>query len=213
MDAQIIPHVVTPLVAAFGIGLLLGIERELSHKPAGLRTQVLITVGTAVFVLSGKSLGVGVAGHISANIITGLGFLGAGVILQHGGTVRGLTTAALIWVNGALGVAVALERYALAATGLIAAILVLRWLGALERRIGRRCQITQYEVVARQSMDLLGAVQEAIRSAHFQEGPLSLDRQPGKTSVQFAFCASPTLHQQFVERLRNMDDVLTLKAR
>ena len=119
-------HIVIPLAAAFAIGILLGLEREMAHKPAGLRTQVLINVGTTVFVLAATSVGGSSAERVAANVLTGLGFLGAGVILQHGGSVRGLTTAALIWVNGSLGVAVGLGNYLLAGSGAVVALVALR---------------------------------------------------------------------------------------
>ncbi len=76
LDSPILAHQLIPLAAAVAIGLVLGFEREMSHKPAGLRTQLLITVGTAIFVLSGKSFSQAEAPRIAANVVTGLGFLG-----------------------------------------------------------------------------------------------------------------------------------------
>jgi len=89
--SAIFHNLVTPLSAAYCCGLILGLERELAHKPAGLRTQVLISLGTTMFVLTGQQMG-GESARITANVITGFGFLGAGVVLQHQGTVRGMTT-------------------------------------------------------------------------------------------------------------------------
>ncbi len=90
-----------PLGIALGIGAALGLERELAHKPAGLRTQALITFGTTLFIIAVQSMRPEEVGRVAANVLTGLGFLGGGVILRERGNVRGLTTAALIWVNGA----------------------------------------------------------------------------------------------------------------
>lgn len=211
LDPGILAHLIAPLAVAFSVGLLLGLEREMSHKPAGLRTQLLITVGTTVFVLAGKAFGSVEEGRVAANVITGLGFLGAGVIFQHRGTVRGLTTAALIWVNGGLGLAVGLENYRLAAIGAVLALLALRFLGAVERRMGQKCRIFQYQVTARENDDLVRAVHEALERCHFQEGPLSFDRRQGEIRMRFGFCNPPSRHQEFAEKLRRMPALIDLR--
>ena len=90
------PEYLPALAVAAAIGLALGLERETAHKPAGLRTQLLVTFGTALFVLAGRTLGEDGGSRVAANVLTGLGFLGGGVILHQRGAVRGLTTAALI---------------------------------------------------------------------------------------------------------------------
>lgn len=207
-----------PLIAlcrvavAGGIGLLLGLEREMSHKPAGLRTQVLVTVGATLFILSSVSLGADAAGKVAANIVTGLGFLGAGVIFRDGGTVRGLTTAALIWVNGALGVAAAFGDYILAVGGAIAAVLVLRMFGYVEGRMATKCRVARYHVTARDSPELMRSVQEALGHAHFQEGPLSFSRKDGVLSMRFAFCNPPPRHEEFMAALRGFPGVIDLEV-
>jgi putative Mg2+ transporter-C (MgtC) family protein len=99
------------------IGFVVGFERELMGSPAGDRTFSLVAIGSALFtVLSFEVFG-GVGndpGRIAANIVTGIGFLGGGMILKEGGTVRGLTTAAGIWAVAAVAMAVATDRYLLA---------------------------------------------------------------------------------------------------
>ncbi len=211
MDGAIATDVVVPLAVATAIGLALGLEREMSHKPAGLRTQVLVTVGTTLFV-AGTSLGTDGSGKIAANVGTGLGFLGAGVIFRDGGTVRGLTTAALIWVNGALGLTAALGHYALAAGGTVVALLALRILGSVEQRMETKCHVAQYRVTARESDALVRTVHEALSQGHFQEGPMSFSRQDGRIVLRFAFCNASHLHQDFAESLRRMPDVVDLEV-
>lgn len=211
LDVASLVHLLVPLAVATGIGLVLGFEREMSHKPAGLRTQVLVTVGTAVFVLAGRSLG-SEGARIAANVIPGLGFLGAGVILQHRGNVRGLTTAALIWVNGGLGLAAGLESYALAGTGAAITLLALRVLGRVEKRMATKCHVSLYQVTARESDELMRVVHEAINRCHIPEGPLSFDRQDGKIVMRFGFCNPPARHQEFIEKLHHMPEVTDLKV-
>src|ERR1051325_5498779 len=94
------------VLLAAGLAAAIGLEREYHQKPAGLRTNILIGMGAAVFmILSLAVTGPGSADRIAAQIVTGIGFLGAGAILHSGETVHGLTTAATIWVNAAIGMA------------------------------------------------------------------------------------------------------------
>jgi len=115
------------LLLAAGLGALLGVEREYRHKPAGLRTNILISIGAALFTIVSIELttGGGSGDRVAAQIVTGIGFLGAGAILRHGATVQGMTTAATIWVNAAIGMAAGagLLRLAIATTMLTIAVL------------------------------------------------------------------------------------------
>ena len=113
------------LATAFLIGFLVGLERQLAHKSAGLRTNLLVAVGSAIFVLLSLEMtagGKGDATRIVGQVATGVGFLGAGVILHRGLNVQGLTTAATIWCSSALGCMAAAGYLAEA---LIAALVVL----------------------------------------------------------------------------------------
>lgn len=208
LEALLLPHILLSLAVATAIGTALGLEREMSHSHAGLRMQLLIIVGTVLFVMAGRSMSGAETGRVAANVVTGLGFLGAGVILQHRGTVRGLTTAALIWVNGALGMTVALERYDLAVTGTVLALLVLRLLGPVEKRLGLKCRVVSYQVSALESDMVVRAVHDELGSSHFQDGPLSFDRKDGRLLMRFAFCNPPSRHDRFVELLRKLPEVI-----
>jgi putative Mg2+ transporter-C (MgtC) family protein len=114
------------LLAAFAFGALVGAEREFHDKAAGLRTIILISVGAALFtIFSVKIAGDNDPGRIAAQIVTGVGFLGAGVILHRQGQVRGLTTAATIWVAAALGVGAGLGYLVFTFVATILIVLVL----------------------------------------------------------------------------------------
>ena len=130
------------LVLAIVLGGAVGLERELLEKPAGLRTNILICVGAALFThLSvqftswGSVLTPADPGRIAAQIVSGIGFLGAGTIIQSRGSVVGLTTAATIWVVAAIGMAVGAGALVAAVGGTILMLFVLVGLGALERRL------------------------------------------------------------------------------
>ena len=101
------------LIAAL-LGAVLGLEREWRGKEAGLRTNTLIAIGAALFTVMSMQFG-GDPGRLAAQIVTGVGFLGAGAIMRTGANVQGLTTAALIWVNAAIGVAAGAGRIRLVA--------------------------------------------------------------------------------------------------
>ena len=133
------------LVMAVVLGGAIGWEREASSKPAGLRTNILICVGAALFTdLSIRFGGFAIEGavrdpaRIAAQIITGIGFLGAGTIIQARGTVTGLTTAATLWVVAGIGMSVGSGSYveAVGATALVLVVLVL--LAPMENAIARR---------------------------------------------------------------------------
>jgi len=129
------------LLLAALCGGLLGFERELKQKSAGLRTNMLIAIGSALFTLMSFELADGVGAdptRIAAQIVTGIGFLGAGAIMRTNGGIQGLTTAATIWVNAAVGVAAGGGEYHLAfiATGVTLGVLLLLY--PLERVIDRR---------------------------------------------------------------------------
>ena len=118
------PDDLIKLAVAMVIGCAIGLEREVHNKAAGLRTIILICVGATLITIISLRFG---DSRIAANIISGVGFLGAGVIMREEGRVRGLTTASTIWVSAALGLAVGYGEYVLAGVFGVAVIVVL-WL-------------------------------------------------------------------------------------
>jgi len=129
------------------LGAVVGIERELTGKEAGLRTTILICLGAALFTeLSTTLAGPGADNtRITAQIVTGIGFLGAGAILRTDGQIRGLTTAATIWVVAAIGIAAGGGEYvaAVGTTILVMIILVpLRW---WEHRVQAKIEVVEAE--------------------------------------------------------------------
>jgi len=135
------------LLSAAGLAFLLGLERELRGKPAGLRSHMLVSVGAAAFILIGLHILMTTANgdpsaridpsRIVEGVIGGIGFLGAGSIIQSRGNIQGITTGASIWISGAIGVACGLGTLGLAGmvTALAFAIVVV--LGLFEREVIR----------------------------------------------------------------------------
>jgi putative Mg2+ transporter-C (MgtC) family protein len=135
-DSQILMR----LLLAAGIGALLGAEREMRRKSAGFRTNILIAIGACVFTMVGLSFPSGDPARVTAQIATGIGFLGAGAILHHGDSVRGMTTAAMIWVNAALGAAAGLGQFRLVMIAGALTLAVLLILAPIERSIEREVE-------------------------------------------------------------------------
>ena len=124
------------LIAAAILGAVIGIERERHDHPAGMRTHLLVSVGSATFtVLSIDAFGAGLRpGRIAAQIVTGIGFLGAGSILKGGGTIHGLTTAASLWAVAAVGMAAGAAAWGVAVAATIIVLVSLWPLHEIERR-------------------------------------------------------------------------------
>lgn len=127
------------LLLAAALGGVLGAERELRQKSAGFRTNILIAIGSALFTIASLTLAPNAdPTRITAQIVTGIGFLGAGTIIRTRSGVHGLTTAATVWVNAALGVAAGGGQYRLAVLGGAITLSVLLILGPIERSIERK---------------------------------------------------------------------------
>jgi putative Mg2+ transporter-C (MgtC) family protein len=123
MDTKLELIVTAQLLAAFLLGAFIGIERERHGSPAGIRTYAAVSLGAALFTLIGlHSTDVTAASRIAANIVTGIGFLGAGIIYKDNakGFTHGLTTASTIWAAAAVGVAVAYSMFIIAVASTIA---------------------------------------------------------------------------------------------
>jgi putative Mg2+ transporter-C (MgtC) family protein len=131
------------LLVALVLGGVLGLERETKDKPAGLRTLSLVAAGSAGFTLVGLAMIRAIPGaaeasadptRLVAGLAGGVGFLGAGAIIQSRASVKGLTTATTVWVAAAIGLASGCGRYTIAAALALLAVLVLRALAVVERR-------------------------------------------------------------------------------
>jgi len=128
------------VILAIVLGAAIGLEREFSGKAAGLRTNILICLGAAVFTIISREMGGNIGGsptRIAAQIVTGVGFLGAGAIIRDRGGVYGLTTAATIWLVASVGMACGAHFYKLAGITTLVVILVLIGLGQVEDHLAR----------------------------------------------------------------------------
>ena len=133
------------LLFSFLIGAIIGAEREYRSKSAGLRTMILIAVGSTVFTLISIRIS-GDAGRIAANIVTGIGFIGAGIIFRENNRVVGITTAAIVWVTAALGMAIGAGYYVIALYSFLVAGMSLVVLTPFQKWIRNKNQIKSYRL-------------------------------------------------------------------
>lgn len=132
-------ELVIRLLASLGLGALVGLERELTRKPAGLRTHALVSMGACLFTLASLYM-LPTEFHtidysrIAAGIVTGIGFIGAGTIIAAKGHVKGVTTAASLWIVAAIGLVVGTGNYVLSIIGAVLAFVILR-VGKMEREL------------------------------------------------------------------------------
>jgi putative Mg2+ transporter-C (MgtC) family protein len=168
MGTVVSSTIVRLLVAAL-LGGAIGLERQLRHKPAGLRTNLFICFGAAMFTVLSSELAGSLGGdhtRVAAQIIPGIGFIGAGSILHARGSVVGLTTAATLFVVASVGMAAGGGLYitAVFATGMILVALAL--LGRLERKFSLKSMLVTYEVTGTNAEGLLVEVNRILDQVH-----------------------------------------------
>jgi len=130
-----------PLAAAIFLGGLIGTEREIHKKPAGLRTNTLICLGAALLTMIARNMAEGDSStRIIQGIITGVGFIGAGAIMRDQANIYGVTTAATIWIVTVIGIACGYELYRLAVFTAVLSLLILLGLGPLDRKIQKHSE-------------------------------------------------------------------------
>src|SRR4029077_1405078 len=164
------------LIAGLALGAIIGFERELHRQPAGFRTHSLVSLGAALFAII-SAYGYGGANidptRITAQIVSGIGFIGAGTILQSRGRVRGLTTPASLWSAAPLGAADGTGLYVLAMLGTVLILVVLSLLDRVE-------DFARQRLVLRRDGDA-HLDHESLDSGPARGGPMAPARQPGPT--------------------------------
>ena len=205
------------LTLAAVLGAVIGLERELKRKPAGLRTNMFICFGAALFtILSGelaKDFGIGDRTRIAAQIIPGIGFIGAGSILHDKGGVSGLTTAATIFVVASIGMAAGGGLYVLAIFSTMLIYLALHLLGILERRLNLKPLIMNYTIISDKTADDLVAEVNSIMEDQGKEmEAMHLSRSGDKEKLSFRVDGTRHEHKLLMDQLRQSPDIRTLET-
>jgi len=204
------------LLLAIALGGIIGLEREASQKPAGLRTHILISVSAAMMMIlpqlvaAGKEAAGGETLRVAAAVITGMGFIGAGTIIQSQGTVHGLTTASTLWTVAGLGLVVGGGFYLVA---LLFALLVIGSLVLFRRVVETHLKKTlyHYHLKIKDSPNILVNLRKLIFHLGLKLAELNLKKERNVSVVTLSFSSSEEKERQFNQSLFDMGEILEIK--
>lgn len=198
-------------LAAF-LGAVIGVERDLHRRPAGVRTSAFVCFGSALFTMLSFELahryGDTSSTRIASNLVQGIGFLGAGAILREAGGIVGLTTAATIFVEAAIGMAAGGGLYTVAgySTGLVLFALVV--LGLITRRTGLKPRLIGFRIVAIQTENIVGEVQQLLDRLKVRVDHFRFSTDGAKSIVEFQGDIKLKQEEQIAQQL-NRPGVVT----
>ena len=208
--------IILKILLAAMLGGIIGLERELSHKEAGLRTNILIAIGsTLITVLSFKIAATAPGAdpaRLTAQIVTGIGFLGAGAIIQARFAVHGLTTAATIWTVAAIGIAVGSGYYLLAFLVAVLVLIVLTVFKFLLAYIEKQKQIYVYLITTEEKAALLVDIRQVLTELNIRYSSARLNRHDGSYEFEIIFNTSENKNRDFIEKvmlLKGVKEVLS----
>lgn len=203
--------VILKILLAAMLGGIIGLERELAHKEAGLRTNILIAVGSALItILSFKIAAQAPAAdpaRLAAQIVTGIGFLGAGAIIQARFAVHGLTTAATIWTVAAIGIAVGGGFTLLAFLVTLLVVLVLTAFRFLLLAIERQKQNCVYVITTEEKASLLVEMRRILTELNIRASSSRLNRRPGAYEFEIIFTTSEIKNREFLDKVMMLEGV------
>ncbi len=188
------------LVLAVILGGVIGLERELKGKPAGLRTNILISIGATLFTVLSMRMAAekGDPGRVAAQILAGVGFIGAGTILHTRGAVTGLTSAATIWVVAAIGMALGTGAYveAVGATALV--MIVLTGLARIEKLVAARSSITRLLVHLRPGAEAVEGIEDLVKRTGLELERIEARQENVDLVVELELRGPKRLHDQLL---------------
>jgi len=193
------------LLLAAVLGGVIGLERESKHRAAGLRTNMLICVGSALFTVLSISVANqfgGDHGRIAAQIIPGIGFIGAGTLLRARGSITGLTTAATVFMVAAVGMATGTGLYVVALFATVLILLCLLLLGVLERRFNLKPIIMIYNAMGSEANALQAEVNRILEDRRLSMQTSQLARAGDHFRLQFDVEAKRNVHRALVQDLQ-----------
>lgn len=196
------------ILLALAAGGLVGLERELRDKSAGFRTLIFISMGAATFtILSSRLAADKDPTRIAANIVTGIGFLGAGAILRDGLRITGLTTAATIWLTAALGMAIGGGQYLLAGIVLLVTVVVLWLFPLIENAIDRTREEHTYEVLCPVDLAKIEAIESRLREQGLRVRSGRHAKEGEYMRCSWVVTGAPKKHEEFLQFLFSDKDI------
>ena len=201
MDEEIVEWL-TKLGLALLVGTIIGAEREYKNKSAGLRTLVLICLGSTLFTILSTELGArSETARIASNIVTGIGFLGAGAIMREGLNVSGLTTASSIWVTAALGMAVGAGEYYLSILGALTVLIVLTLFTFLQPLIDRYKTAIELHITFSGEVDSIMDVEDDMNQFRLKFEKIRTIKREGDSVFHYEVSGPKQELNQFLKRL------------
>lgn len=191
------------------VGGIIGAEREFRDKAAGFRTIILITVGSALFTIFSMTMDPEQSRtRVAANIVTGIGFLGAGAIVREHGRVGGLTTAATIWMSAALGMGIGAGELLFASISTLTVLIVLLIFPILEGWIDRIREARAYKIViSTASFQKLEGIQQALDSYGLRIAEHHQSKSGDMITSIWQTMGKPTDHDRFVAHMLQDEDI------
>jgi putative Mg2+ transporter-C (MgtC) family protein len=208
--------IILRLLLAIALGGIIGLEREASHKPAGLRTHIMICISAAMMMILSELLLAGRQGltgdllRVAAAVVMGMGFIGAGTIIQSQGMVHGLTTAATLWTVSALGLVVGAGYYLLAVIFSAFVMGTLVFLRKIEETHLKKA-LYHYHVKIKDSPDILINLRKLIFHLGLKLVELNLKKERNVFLVTLAFSSSEEKERQFNQSLFDLGEILEIK--
>jgi putative Mg2+ transporter-C (MgtC) family protein len=207
--------IILKILLAAMLGGIIGLERELSHKEAGLRTNILIAIGsTLITILSFKIAALNKTAdpaRLTAQIVSGIGFLGAGAIIQARFAVHGLTTAATIWTVAAIGIAVGSVFYLVAFLVAVFVVIVLTVFKFLLAFLEKQKQNFVYLITTEEKAALLVDIRQVLTELNIRYSSARLNRHDGSYEFEIIFNTSENKNRDFLEKvmlLKGVKEVL-----
>jgi len=208
------PAIPIRLLLAAVLGGLIGIEREIRDKPAGLRTNILICVGSALFMSLSAQIAHLLGGdptRIAAQIISGIGFLGAGAVLHSHGFVLGLTTAATIWVVAGVGMALGSGMYLVAVFATAMSLVTLYFLSFIEDKIqGRRSY--SYALVVTDLNQALASINKVLQDSSVAAASFNFKKKAGHYRVWFNLLIPRETNIKIIQRLSEVPEIIQVET-
>jgi len=202
----VVSSTIIRLVVAALLGGAIGLERQLRHKPAGLRTNLFICFGSAMFTVLSDQLAGGYGGdhtRVAAQIIPGIGFIGAGSILHSRGGVVGLTTAATLFVVAGVGMAAGGGLYLTATFATVVILIALALLGRVEAHFSMQSLAMSYEVTGASAGAVLSEVNRVLDQGHLAMQTVRVAGDPNHARVIFSVEAPPEDQDQITHLLHS----------
>ena len=206
---------------AIACGAAIGIERELHDKPAGLRTNMLICVGSTLITMvsihvaltyAERQVNIADPGRIAAQIVSGIGFLGAGTIIQARGSVHGLTTAATMWVLAGIGLGIGSGAYAPAIAGTVIILVTLSVLGWLEGHITSPRRFVSFHVRADRRPGLIDDINDVAERVRVSLSDFGMRREEDGMRVDFALTLPASKRDSLIEAILDLEGVRDVRV-